>query len=37
MKNGLDKIQKEAKILVDTLWELELESITVMCNKFISP
>jgi len=33
---GLDKIQKEAKILVDTLWELELESITVMCDKFIA-
>ena len=33
---GLDKIQKEAKVLVDTLWELELESITVMCDKFIA-
>ena len=33
---GLDKIQKEAKILVDTLWELELESINVMCDKFIA-
>ena len=33
---GLDKIQKEAKVLVDRLWELELESITVMCDKFIS-
>ena len=33
---GLDKIQKEAKILVDTLWELELKSITAMCDKFIS-
>jgi hypothetical protein len=36
MKNGLDKIQKEANILVDTLWELELESITAICDKFIS-
>ena len=36
MKNGLDKIQKEANILVDTLWDLELESITVMCDKFIA-
>ena len=33
---GLDKIQKEAKVLVDTLWELELDSITVMCDKFIA-
>jgi len=33
---GLDKIQKEAKILVDTLWELELISITAICDKFIS-
>ena len=33
---GLDKIQKEAKILVDTLWDLELESITAMCDKFIA-
>lgn len=33
---GLDKIQKEAKVLVDRLWELELESITVMCDKFIA-
>ena len=33
---GLDKIQKEANILVDTLWELELKSITAMCDKFIS-
>ena len=33
---GLNKIQKEAKILVDTLWDLELESITVMCDKFIA-
>ena len=36
MKNGLDKIQKEAKILVDTLWNLELDSITVICDKFIA-
>jgi hypothetical protein len=33
---GLDKIQKEAKVLVDTLWGLELDSITVMCDKFIA-
>ena len=33
---GLDKIQKEAKILVDTLWNLELDSITAMCDKFIA-
>lgn len=33
---GLDKIQKEANILVDTLWELELKSITAICDKFIS-
>ena len=33
---GLDKISKEALVLVDTLWNLELESITVMCDKFIA-
>ena len=31
---GLDKIQEEAKILVDTLWNLELDSMNAICNKF---